>query len=441
MSRRHSLSVQLFLDVLRSLGAGVVVFALLFTAGSYLLSQTVYGESFARNLTERKFTRLQEVVWQEGVTVDNLRPLDIWRLGSKQIYLTIYADGRLIYDSGLGAGAKIYEEADQEAYDPDLEDPEREFSLILSDGTETRAFLYCYVGDAYYYWAAVLSGIAGFLVFSLCFIALVHRKLRYVQQLKAELDILAGGDLSYHVTVKGKDELGELAAGIDQMRQSIAAHQAAEERARSANTQLVTAMSHDLRTPLTSLLVYLELMERGKYTDEEQLSYFIRRCLEKALQIKSMADKLFEYFLVYSTSWEAPELETLDGDMLLRQLQEELTFSLESRGFAVEWTLEPLEGQIRVELGLLRRAFDNLYSNLLKYADPARPIFLSCRREGETARFTLRNGITPQRDKKESTNIGLHTCQRILSLHGGNFSYREEAGNFLAELTLPLLPK
>ena len=75
---------------------------------------------------------------------------------------------------------------------------------------------------------------------------------------------------------------------------------------RLANSELVTAMSHDLRTPLTSLLAYLELMERGKYENQEQLAYFIRRSLEKTMQIKSMADKLFEYFFVYSSEW-APQ--------------------------------------------------------------------------------------------------------------------------------------
>ena len=73
-------------------------------------------------------------------------------------------------------------------------------------------------------------------------------------------------------------------------------------------------MSHDLRTPMTSLLVYLELLDCGKYENETQLKHVISRCLEKTLHIKGMADKLFEYFLVYSSEWEPPDSEFVDAD-------------------------------------------------------------------------------------------------------------------------------
>lgn len=434
MSRGHSLSTQLFFDVLRSLLAAVVVFFALFGVGIWLLTRTVYGDSFMDRMTDQKFEALQEYVEEERVTAENLRPLDIWCGRGSKIYLLLFQGEELLYDSYYTS----LQQAPSEVYDPDLEDPEREYALELSDGTQTRAFLYYYAGDAYYYGTLFLSGVGAFLIFSLCFISSAHRKLRYIQQIKAELDILAGGDLSYPVTVQGEDELGELAAGIDQMRRSIAAHQAEEERMRLANSELVTAMSHDLRTPLTSLLAYLELMERGKYENEEQLSHFIRRSLEKTLQIKSMADKLFEYFLVYSSEWAPPGLENRDADELLQHLLGEYAFSLESHGFLVEQSFEPLDGQIQVNLELLRRMFDNLYANLLKYADAACPVEFSYRRRGEQVCITLSNHISPKRDKKQSTNIGLNTCVKILRCHGGSFSYQEMGELFLVEVRLPL---
>ena len=285
----------------------------------------------------------------------------------------------------------------------------------------------------------VFSGLIAFLVFSLCFVAFVHRKLRYVKRLKAELDILAGGELNYPVTVKGLDELGELASGIDQMRRSILAHQSAEDQMRLANSQLVTAMSHDLRTPLTALLAYLELMDRGRYDGEEQLRYFISQSLGKTLQIKDMADKLFEYFLVYSSEWEPAELELVDADQVLQQFWGEYAFSLENEGFTVRTGFGQLNGSLRVNLDLLRRAFDNLYANLLKYADPDQPVEAVYRREGDLVRLTLVNHISPQRDKRESTNIGLNTCRRVLRYHGGTFSAGERDGQFQVTVTLPLL--
>ena len=317
-------------------------------------------------------------------------------------------------------------------------DAAQDYTLTLSDGTVLGARLYYYAGDAYYYWSIVLSALAAFVVYFLFMLFFVQKKLRYIQRLKSELDILAGGDLRYRVTVKGEDELGELASGIDQMRRSILEHQEAEGAMRSANSQLVTAMSHDLRTPLTSLLGYLELMERGKYENEEQLRHFIARSLEKALRIKEMADKLFEYFLVYSSEWEHPDMEAANADDVLRHFWSEYAFSLESRGFAVHTDFGALDGEVRVNLDLLRRAFDNVHANLLKYANPAQTIEIVCKRMKDDAVLSVSNRVSAQRETKESTNIGLNTCRRILQYHGGLFSAEESDGTYRVRLSLPL---
>lgn len=436
MSKRiaGSLSAQLFCGVLLSLLAAAVVFVPCFFLGDYILSQTVYGQPFMDQMADRQFEKLQSYVEQEKITEKNLHRLNSWCGRGDKVYLTLYQGDTVLYDCFSGNG----EVPDPAEYGPELENPEREYALTLSGGTVVRAFLYYYAGDVYYYWAVVFSGLIAFLVFSLCFITFVHRKLRYVKRLKAELDILAGGELNYPVTVKGSDELGELATGIDQMRRSILSHQSAEEQMRSANSQLVTAMSHDLRTPLTSLLAYLELMERGRYDSEEQLRHFIGQSLNKAFQIRDMADKLFEYFLVYSSEWEPTELEPADADQVLQQFWGEYAFSLESKGFVVKTDFSPLDGSLRINLDLLRRAFDNLYSNLLKYADPAQPVEVAYCREGDLVRLTLVNRVSPQRDKRESTNIGLNTCRRVLQYHGGSFQTEETDGLFRVTVNLPL---
>ncbi len=239
------------------------------------------------------------------------------------------------------------------------------------------------------------------------------------------------------MTVQGKDELSELAAGIDEMRCSIVKHQRAEDEIRSANSQLVTAMSHDLRTPLTSLLAFLEILDRDKVKDEEQRRHLIRQSLTQTMSIKSMADKLFEYFLVYTSEWEQPELETRDADELFAQFWQEYAFALESHGFTVKTDFNELSGSVVANLELLRRAFDNLYANLAKYAEPSEPIVIQYRRMESTALLTLVNTVSSQRESRESTNIGLNTCRRIMRMLGGSFKAKEAEGVFIAEVRLP----
>ena len=417
--------------------AAAAAFLLFFAFGNFLLDHTVYGSGFASRMEDRTFERLQDYVAQEAITPQKLRRLNAWSASRDNVYLALYMDGRLAFESKMDAGQEAEVEADE--FDPKLENEDQRYTLTLADGTEAEVFIYYFADEAFYVWMSAVSGVLAFVVFSLCFITLVHRKLRVIQRLKRELDILAGGDLEYAVTVHGMDELGELAAGIDNMRRSILSHQRAEEEIRAANSQLVTAMSHDLRTPLTSLMAYLELLDREKVSDEDQKKHLIRQSLSKAQSIKDMADKLFEYFLVYTSEWEQPELERVDADEVIGQFWHEYAFALESKGYTVRMTLEPLDGGIDIKTELLQRAFDNLYANLLKYADPSQPVEITCRREGDTVLLRVSNAVSSQVNKRQSTNIGLNTCRRILSMHNGSFEAREQEGRFEVRLSLPLL--
>lgn len=435
MKRTRGLSAQLFGGVLLSMLAAAATFLLFFTFGNFLLDHTVYGSGFASRMEDRTFERLQDYVAQEAITTQKLRRLNAWSASRDNVYLALYMDGRLVLESKMDAG----QEADE--FSPELENEDQRYTLILADGAEAEVFIYYFADEAFYVWMSAVSGALAFVVFSLCFITLVHHKLCVIQRLKRELDILAGGDLEYAVTVHGDDELGELAAGIDNMRRSILSHQRAEEEIRAANSQLVTAMSHDLRTPLTSLMAYLELLDRDKVKDAEQKKHLIHQSLSKAQSIKDMADKLFEYFLVYTSEWEQPELERMNADEVIGQFWQEYAFALESKGYTVRMTLDPLGRDIVIKTELLQRAFDNLYANLLKYADPSQPIEITCRREGDKMLLRITNAVSSQVNKRQSTNIGLNTCRRILSMHNGSFEAREQAGRFEVRLSLPLSKK
>lgn len=428
-----SLSVQLLCGVLASLALALFTFLLVFGLGNTLLDHTVYGQPFAEKAAQKQAAELQEYVNFQQISIENIQKLNAWCRQERKINLSVYLNGQILFASSQGEKS-----LELEGWEIEDEDPESQYTLVLHDGTSTQAFLYYYAGDAFYFALIVLSALMAFLIFSVCFIFLVHRKLAYVKRLKEELDILSGGALEYSVTVLGSDELGQLAYGIDQMRRSILAHQRMEERNRSASSQLVTAMSHDLRTPLTSLLAYLELIDRGKYENEEQLHLFVKKSLDKTYRIKTMADQMFEYFLVYSAEWEQPDLETQDADTLFVQFWGDYAFSLESKGFSVHTEFQPLNGTVQVNTELLHRTFDNIYSNLLKYADPDKAIKIAFQEKDGQVCLCITNYILPSRDKRESTCIGLNTCSRIMEYHRGTFLSTEENGVFTVTITLPL---
>lgn len=292
--------------------------------------------------------------------------------------------------------------------------------------------------DTFYLGLFLLSVLLAFLAFSLCFMALVSRKVAYIILLKKELDILSSGQLEHPVTIAGKDELGELASGIDQMRRSIIRHQEIESQIRSANSELITAMSHDLRTPLTSLLAYLEIIEHRKYKDERQKDELIHKSVVQALRIRQMADELFTYFLAYSTEWDAVDMETVDAAQLFRQIFEDYAYALESKGMCVKTDFGQICANISMNTELLQRAFDNLYSNLLKYADPNEIIWISYKQKDQDILLSISNRIRTEQIKTNSTKLGLVTCRRIIKYHKGHFTTAEKDNHFYVTISIPV---
>lgn len=421
------LSRQMLWGVALSLAAAVAVFAVCFGLGNLALRNTIYGKPFITQVEKRKMAELQEYLVRESVTAEHLHPLEVWCSQNGDLYLSVYCQGTLLYES----------EATGDDIDITLEDPQRGQVLALSDGMPVMAYLYYYAGDAVYYLMIVACVLVAMAAFTVCMIALVRRKVAYIQQLRRELDILAGGDMTYSMTVRGQDELSALAEGIDQMRRSVVTHTEAEQRMRSAGSELITAMSHDLRTPLTAQIGYLELLQRDRCANEDQRRYCVERSLQKAVQIKEMAEKLFSYALLYEKEGEIPDTETVPIQWLGRLL-EEYASALEEAGFAAVTRPELPPGCLAVDVDLMRRLWDNLYANLLKYADPMQPVILTCAAEDGALRLTLTNESKPQAQEGGGTHIGLKTCRRIAEYHGGTFTTGETAEGFSVTLALPL---
>lgn len=127
--------------------------------------------------------------------------------------------------------------------------------------------------------------ILSFIFFIVLVLFFINKKTSYIGVLEKEIKILEGGNLDYPITLKGKDELSSLAQSINEMRKSFIERLESEERARVANSELVTAMSHDLRTPLTALVGYLDIIEYKKYQDQEALAKYIHNSRKKPIRL------------------------------------------------------------------------------------------------------------------------------------------------------------
>ena len=281
---------------------------------------------------------------------------------------------------------------------------------------------------------AVVVGATSFLAVMLWFI---RRLTRRVIRLSREADAIGAGDLEAPITLRGEDELSQLAQEVDAMRHSVIARMSGERKAWETNAELITAISHDIRTPMTALIGYLDLLNEDGCRDPERSARFASSAYNKAMELKDLTDELFKYFLVFGRAQVEMNREELDGRLLLEQLLGEAEFELSDAGFTIQ--RRDFEGSCTISADplYLKRVLDNLMSNLKKYADKSRPVlFLSELKEGRLS-VCLSNGIREGLDRVESNKIGLRTCEKIMEAMGGSFSIEKDESHFAAAFSLP----
>ena len=285
----------------------------------------------------------------------------------------------------------------------------------------------------------ICSAFICLVVFAVLILRLSSRRVMYLTELSHEVASIEDGNIDKIITVRGRDEIGELAQDVENMRQSLVERLQSEKEAYDANRELITAMSHDIRTPLSALIGYLELVDGGVYASDEQKKTYIRKSVEKAYQLKSMSDKLFDYFTVFrEDSAGSLTMEIFDGQELLMQMVSEQNFTLEQKGFTVETEGFDKRSEYRLNLdsGILLRVFDNIYSNIIKYADRKEPVRVVCNEDEAGVRLTVSNKIDSEAVKVASTRIGMKSCRRLMVRMGGALKVGEESGIYSATLIL-----
>ena len=281
---------------------------------------------------------------------------------------------------------------------------------------------------------AVVLGSAAFFAILFWYI---RRLTNRIIRLSKEADDIGSGDLEAPITVQGEDELAMLAGEMDSMRKSVIERMGNERRAWEANSELITAISHDIRTPMTALIGYLGLLNEGSFDNTEKEKQFIASAYDKAMELKDLTDELFKYFLVFGRAELQMDREDYDGRLLLEQLLGEAEFDLTDAGFTVQRIEFEGECTVRTDPLYLKRVVDNLISNAKKYADRGQTLLiLSQLKEGKLS-VSMSNAVAKDGPRVESTKIGLRTCEKIMDAMGGSFSAHLENERFTAEFVLP----
>jgi signal transduction histidine kinase len=215
-------------------------------------------------------------------------------------------------------------------------------------------------------YALLIVFATGIILFIGSFVLLSAGTLKYMSRITQAVNEIANGNLDVFIPVKGSDELARLARNINEMAMKLKKSIEEEREAERTKNDLITSISHDLRTPLTSVLGYLELVNTDKYADEITLRHYVAIALDKAHALKHLIDDLFEFTRVNYRGLTL-RTETVNMALLLEQLTEEFVPILEKAGMEYRLNLPHDKVTVQADPSLLVRVFENLMSNAVRY--------------------------------------------------------------------------
>lgn len=271
-----------------------------------------------------------------------------------------------------------------------------------------------------------------------------------------ELHYIAQGHLEHRIPFRVNGNQQHVITSVNALVDTITQAMQEERASEKSKDELITNVSHDLRTPLTSIIGYLGLIEDHQYQSEEDIVKYSHIAYDKAKQMKNLVEDLFEYTKVQQHG--APvNLMTVDLGQLLEQVGASFELEADKKGMAINVSCEPTPLSITADPEKLGRLFSNLVANALKYGHGASYIHLTAKQLSEKVVITVADDgekipaesvkhlferfyrVESSRNKATGgTGLGLAIVQSIVELHHGSVTARSDDQETAFVVTLPV---
>ncbi len=292
------------------------------------------------------------------------------------------------------------------------------------------------------------------------YVAFTNYIIMYFNEINRGIERIQNGDMDTAITVRGGDELSEIADSINHMKYELKKSMESERQSEQMKNELVTNVAHDLRTPLTSTIGYLELLHRGEFKDEESRKKYTEVAYQKAKTLETLINELFDYTR-FQKGKVGLNLMPLDITMFLAQLIEEFRLRIEEENLTCITDIPKEPIMIEADGDKLARAFSNLLTNAVKYGADGKQIKLSLIDLEDQVYVSITNygKVIPQQDlpyvfdkfyrveqsrnkKTGGTGLGLAIAKNIVLMHNGEISAKsDEMGTVFIVCLLKSMPK
>ncbi|WP_334071318.1 MULTISPECIES: HAMP domain-containing sensor histidine kinase [Paenibacillus] len=293
--------------------------------------------------------------------------------------------------------------------------------------------------------------------FILTFLVLTRRIVKDLINLEYGLQIISEGDLNYRVSVHRQDELGRVAFNINRMTERLQQQIVKEREAEKSKMEMITGISHDLRTPLTSIIGYIELLRTDSFQDKEEYTRFVQNTYNKALHLKKLLDDLFEYTRLTSIETRL-DLKKIDVFQLLDQLLFEFEPIAQENGIHIVKEIGDSPIITLIDSEKIARAIDNLLMNALKYSVKPGAVRIFMKSNPKQIHIEVENKGYPLTLEQENklfdrfykvdhsrssegiqtgSGLGLSIARNIIEMHGGTLTLNHINNIFKFTIILP----
>lgn len=374
-----------------------VVFGLLYYLGIDLLNNYIEGTSHLIYDNEKPYIdEFQQYVTDNDISTTDVEQYDEWMTDHDVAFYSVQERGKVIYnksnvDKLISPAKNMYDYRFTGSY---------ELPVQFSD---IEAEVFIYTGFTIKYYIALMIFDVGFsLMMGIVFVYLRIRK------------IIAG------------------------YQTELEASQEQEKKARQEKDELMRNMAHDLRTPLTGVMTYVDVMklENEAYAENMKNLNFIS---EKVLDIRTQVDNLLDFSI--AGSQRPIELDTsMDVEYIFGDYLSDVCAQLMKSNYEVDAErISFKQVKVAVNMAFLTRIFSNLTDNIYKYADNKKPVVMKTAFTKKVFSVEIGNGVCDSKTLLKSAGIGLKSVDAMMQRMNGSMSFKRERGKFWVKLEFPIV--